>query len=182
MAFKRSIIATLLAFTLIGAAAPAGAAGKRSINESVYWMALTMYYEARNQPLVGWIAVGWVVLNRVDSHHFPNSVKAVVTQRRSGRSCQFYFYCDGKAEKPLEQDAWQTAQKLARRLLSPDNTIMDPTGGALYYYATWDDPPYWAAAFDFTVRIFDHAFFSDPKNKPRKPTHSPGIVLASLSN
>lgn len=46
--------------------------------DELYWLSRIINAESRNQPLVGKIAVGTVILNRVESHQFPNSVHDVI--------------------------------------------------------------------------------------------------------
>ena len=60
----------------------------------VYWLSHIINAEAGNQPMDGQIAVGNVVLNRVADERFPNSVKEVVFDRRSGVA-QFSPTADG---------------------------------------------------------------------------------------
>ena len=48
------------------------------ITEAVFCLALNIYFEARNQPIIGQIGVAQGVLNRVDSEHYPNTVCEVV--------------------------------------------------------------------------------------------------------
>ncbi|PIB56274.1 LysM peptidoglycan-binding domain-containing protein, partial [Pseudomonas sp. 2995-1] len=56
-----------------------------SINqEALEWLAKMIYAEARGEPLEGQIAVGAVIMNRVNSSLFPNSVKEVLFEKSSG--------------------------------------------------------------------------------------------------
>jgi spore germination cell wall hydrolase CwlJ-like protein len=81
-------------------------------------LSLTIYFEARNQPLEGQVAVAQVVLNRVMDDRYPDKVCDVVMQSRkykdSGHpvkwSCQFSFYCDGKTDTPTDIDAYRWAK------------------------------------------------------------------------
>ena len=76
-------------------------------------LADNMYFEARNQGTAGITAVSNVVLNRVKSEMYPNTICEVVRQgphRESWRKdgtyhpvkhrCQFSWYCDGLSDKP----------------------------------------------------------------------------------
>lgn len=49
-------------------------------NDDFYWLSRIIYSESGNQPLAGKIAVGNVVMNRVASYKFPNTVKGVIFQ------------------------------------------------------------------------------------------------------
>jgi spore germination cell wall hydrolase CwlJ-like protein len=50
------------------------------IAEALMCMALNIYHEAKNQSMLGQIAVGQVVMNRVEDRRFPNTVCEVVKQ------------------------------------------------------------------------------------------------------
>ncbi len=77
----------------------------------VYWLSHIINAEAGNQPMDGQIAVGNVVLNRVADERFPNSVKEVVFDRRSGVA-QFSPTADGSIGLTPDEDA-VLAAKLA---------------------------------------------------------------------
>ena len=70
-------------------------------------LAKNIYFEAKNQPLMGQLAVAIVVMNRVADHRFPNTVCEVVQQGPTlawtenfpvKNKCQFSWYCDGKKD------------------------------------------------------------------------------------
>lgn len=48
--------------------------------DDLYWMSRIITWESGNQPVAGQIAVGNVVLNRVESQRFPDSIKEVIFQ------------------------------------------------------------------------------------------------------
>ena len=80
-----------------------------SLENDYHCLASNIYWEARNQPIIGKLAVANVTLNRVASKRYPNTICGVVTQTRyypSGRidlhSCQFSWYCDGLKDEPIE--------------------------------------------------------------------------------
>lgn len=77
--------------------------------------------EARGEPYIGQVAVGAVVLNRVEHPSFPSSVSGVIYQN-GAFSCLY----DGQFEKPVADSAY----KAARDALNG----MDPSGGAIYYF------------------------------------------------
>lgn len=97
-------------------------------------LGLAMYWEARGEGGRGMRAVGSVVLNRVMSQHFPNSVCGVVYEGGETPPCQFSWWCDGKSDRPLNRAQWQATLKVADKLLS--NQTHDPTGGALFFHNT----------------------------------------------
>ncbi|MEK9700053.1 MAG: cell wall hydrolase, partial [Candidatus Poseidoniales archaeon] len=85
------------------------------------------YFEARNQSDAGMMAVTHVVLNRVHSDRFPNTVCEVVEQGHMSKwwkdnhdrdvpvrnKCQFSWFCDGLSDEPKEREAWAHAQRVA---------------------------------------------------------------------
>lgn len=123
-------------------------------------LAQAIYYEARNQPILGRIAVADVVLNRVADGRFPPTICRVVFQGQ-GRSygCQFSFACDGSLNRAREPRAWDKAEALADVIYRGFRPPL--TNFATYYHADYVDP-YWAKAFDQTKVIGDHIFFRPP--------------------
>ena len=115
-------------------------------------LALALYFEARSEPLQGQLAVGQVILHRVEDRHYPATVCGVVTQRH-----QFSFYWDGKPEKPYEQTAWDKARLIASALLSKESDIEDYSHGALHY-ATRGTNRAWMDGLDRRV-IGNHVFY-----------------------
>ena len=77
-----------------------------------------IYFEARNEPVRGQIAVAQVVLNRVFSPYYPGDVCGVVYQNAHRRlACQFTFACDGIPDVVREKGPWIRAQKIAKQAL-----------------------------------------------------------------
>ena len=58
----------------------ASTAPKDSSKSDLYWMAMNIYHEAGNQPLIGKIAVGVVTLNRLKDKRYPKNIRDVVTE------------------------------------------------------------------------------------------------------
>lgn len=83
--------------------------------------------EADGEPYEGKVAVGAVVLNRIDSPSFPKSIKDVIYQTGNG-VFQFEPVENGWINKPASEEA-----KLAAREALGGS---DPTNGALYFFAT----------------------------------------------
>ena len=97
-----------------------GATGGYS-SADVYLLAKTIYAEGRGEPYTGQVAIGAVVLNRVRSKEFPNTVSGVVYQRHA-----FTAVSDGQ----INLTPNDTAMRAAKDAING----WDPTGGALYYY------------------------------------------------
>ena len=128
-------------------------------------MAVNIYHEAGNQSMIGQMAVGQVVLNRVEDKRFPNTicevVKQAVTYKGTNKpvrwKCQFTWYCDGKKDEPEGDAAWDESVYLALLIYSEEFAI-DVTEGALWYHATYVSPS-WAEHYEKTVRINEHIFY-----------------------
>ena len=90
-------------------------------------MAFNIYHEAGNQSMIGQMAVGQVVLNRVADNRFPDTVcevvKEAVTYKNTNKpvrwKCQFTWFCDGKKDEPnFESKTWSLALENASILLT----------------------------------------------------------------
>ena len=79
--------------------------------------------EARGEPYEGQVAVGAVILNRVKSSKFPNTIAGVIYEPGA-----FTAVSDGQINVPIEEGS--TVVKAARDALNG----WDPTGGAIYYF------------------------------------------------
>jgi N-acetylmuramoyl-L-alanine amidase len=90
-------------------------------DKDVYLLAQLVHGEARGEPYKGMVAVAAVVLNRVKSSLFPNSIAKVIYQ-----SGAFSVVDDGQIN--LAPD--NSSLKAARDALNG----WDPSGGALFYY------------------------------------------------
>ena len=129
-------------------------------------MAFNIYHEANNQSMLGQIAVGQVVMNRVEDSRFPDTVCEVVKQAVTYKGtdkpvlhkCQFSWYCDGKKDEPnYDSKAWSKALKYAVVVLG-GNITLDFTEGATHYHATYVRPA-WAKTKTRTTRIDKHIFY-----------------------
>ena len=127
-------------------------------------LALNVYYEARNQPLQGQMAVAEVVMNRVVSNKFPDTVCEVIEEGPTyswkpdfpvKNQCQFSWYCDGKSDMPIEADAWETALIVAKDILANRPMVLK---GATHYHAV-NVNPNWSKTKTFVKRVGDHLFY-----------------------
>jgi spore germination cell wall hydrolase CwlJ-like protein len=138
------------------------------MNVAIICLALNIYFEARNQPVVGQIAVSEVVLNRVADHQYPNNVCDVIYQAeyKDGNNlpirnrCQFSWYCDGKSDMPTDIDAYRWALVLSKRILSGEFAPL--TNGALNYHSTTVKPE-WLRKKRRVTKIGDHIFYKRKK-------------------
>ena len=128
-------------------------------------MAANIYHEAKNQPMVGQIAVAQVVMNRVNDSRYPNNVCDVVKQGltyKNGKvvlgKCQFSWYCDGKKDDVnMKSEKWRNSLRYASMVIT-NRITLDVTEGATHYHATYVRPA-WARTKTKTVRINRHIFY-----------------------
>ena len=88
---------------------------------SVELLARVISAEARGEPYSGQVAVGAVILNRVEHPSFPNSIAGVVYQPGA-----FTCMVDGQIDQPVADSAYRAARDALNG--------SDPSGGAIYYF------------------------------------------------
>jgi spore germination cell wall hydrolase CwlJ-like protein len=117
-----------------------------------------IYFEARGEPVRGQIAVAQVVMNRVFSGYYPNTVCGVVYQNSNRHlACQFTFTCDGIPEVVREPDAWERAKKIAAETI--DGQLWLPeVGKATHYHAYWVHPS-WVHEMTKMYKLGVHTFY-----------------------
>ncbi|NIZ14918.1 cell wall hydrolase [Phaeobacter sp. HF9A] len=124
-------------------------------------LAEALYFEARGETVKGQFAVAEVILNRVKSAQFPNTVCGVIHQGTGKRyQCQFTYTCDGREEVIREPRAYDRVAKVARLMLDGVNPKL--TEGATYYHTTAVKPR-WSRTFTKTARIGVHLFYRDQR-------------------
>jgi N-acetylmuramoyl-L-alanine amidase len=103
--------------------------------------------EARGEPYLGQVAVGAVVLNRIEHPSFPDTLSGVVYQRGA-------FSClnDGQFYEPISDSAYKAASDAINGL--------DPSGGAIYYYNPAKSTNKWIFSRPVITTIGDHRFCS----------------------
>lgn len=153
-------IAAVVAVTAISAfsADARAAVGETDVRAAIECLALNIYFEARNEPTEGKLAVGHVVLNRVADRRYPDKICKVVKQggvKRRGK-CQFSWYCDGLSDRPRNTRAWKESQVLARVVFWGYSE--DPSNGALWYHADYVSP-YWRRSMEEGPKIGRHLFY-----------------------
>jgi spore germination cell wall hydrolase CwlJ-like protein len=120
-------------------------------------LALAVYFESRAETVEGQHAVAAVVLNRVRSDKFPDSICGVVHEGGGHRGrCQFSWYCDGRSDEPHDAVSWQRSLDVADAVLNGE--VADPTDGALYFHSTAVRPK-WRKKMTKTAAIDNHVFY-----------------------
>jgi N-acetylmuramoyl-L-alanine amidase len=120
-----------------------GAAGNAGGDAAL--LARLISAEARGEPYSGQVAVGAVVLNRVKSSSFPNSVSGVIFQRGA-----FSAVDDGQINLTPNDSALKAAKDAMNG--------WDPTGGCLYYYNPDKTSNRWIRSRPVVLRIGRHVF------------------------
>lgn len=122
-----SVYATKVDASSTSSAKPTDQSSKKTTSGSgsdgVELLARVINAEARGEPYLGQVAVGAVIMNRVKSAEFPNTIAGVVYQKG-----QFSSVTDGQINKAYEDEA--TIKKAAREAYNGS----DPTNGALFFY------------------------------------------------
>ncbi|NLW70366.1 MAG: spore cortex-lytic enzyme [Eubacteriaceae bacterium] len=108
-------------------------------------LARVVYGEARGEPYEGQVAVAAVILNRVDSSSFPNSVAGIVYQPGA-----FDAVADGQVNLSPNSAAYRAARDAAGG--------WDPSGGAIYYYNPATATNKWIRSRPIVARIGNHVF------------------------
>lgn len=114
-------------------------------SQDVYLLAKCIHAEARGEPYVGQVAVGAVVLNRVRSSSFPNTIAGVIYQPYA-----FTAVIDGQMN--LEPN--ETAYNAARDAMNG----WDPTNGCIYYYNPATATSSWIWSRPVMITIGKHNF------------------------
>lgn len=132
--------------TLAAMGISAGGSSSNTSNSSdAYLLAKLIYAEARGEPYTGQVAVGAVVLNRVRSSKFPNTIAGVIYQ-------SYAFTCVQDGQINLSPN--DTAIRAAKDALSG----WDPTNGCLYYYNPRTATSKWIRSRAVSLTIGNHSF------------------------
>jgi spore germination cell wall hydrolase CwlJ-like protein len=123
-------------------------------------LARAVYFEARSESDMGQLAVAKVILNRVKSPNFPQSICGVVYQGSGTRnSCQFSFACDGLPDDVKQPGAWEHAKAIAQRAINNDPAVA-MMGRATNYHADYVKPR-WAKTMRRLAKIGHHIFYAN---------------------
>jgi spore germination cell wall hydrolase CwlJ-like protein len=131
---------------------------EKSRAKSEKCLAEAVYFESRGEAVRGQIAVAQVVMNRVFSGKYPDTVCGVVYQNKYHHlACQFTFACDNNADVIREPEMWDRAKKIAKAML--DGQIWLPeVGKSTHYHAYWVRPS-WVAEMKKMYRTGVHTFY-----------------------
>lgn len=129
--------------TLYALGLPTGTSATTNNNTDL--LARLIHGEARGEPYEGMVAVGAVVLNRVEDSRFPNTIAGVIYQKGA-----FDVVTDGQ----INLVPSNTAYKAARDALNG----WDPSYGCIYYYNPATATSKWIWSRPLVVKIGNHNF------------------------
>ena len=112
---------------------------------SVDLLARVISAEARGEPYSGQVAVGAVILNRVEHPSFPNTIAGVVYQPGA-----FTCMVDGQFNEPVAESAVRAARDALNGV--------DPSGGAIYYFNPATATSSWIFSRKTVTTIGKHVF------------------------
>ncbi len=123
-----------------------------------------IYFEGRSESTSGMLAIGIVILNRVRSDNYPNTICDVVHEGHYWEGnpvkykCAFTYWCDGKPERYNNIRALAKVQEVV--ILLMDGVTIEGIDFATHYHANYVSP-YWAYSEDFIYvgRIGRHLFY-----------------------
>lgn len=136
--------ATLKAMGIYTSSSSSSSSGTSNSN-NVNLLAKLIYGEARGEPYTGQVAVGAVVMNRVRSSSFPNTIAGVIYE-----SGAFDAVRDGQINLTPNSDARKAAQDAING--------WDPSYGAIYYFNPATATNKWIWSRPMTVTIGRHRF------------------------
>lgn len=119
--------------------------GSSQSSNDLYLLAKCVYAEARGEPYTGQVAVAAVILNRVESPSFPNTISGVIYQKGA-----FTAVSDGQINLTPNSTAYKAAQDALNG--------WDPTYGCIYYYNPATATSSWIWSRQTVVTIGNHVF------------------------
>ncbi|MBQ8217963.1 MAG: spore cortex-lytic enzyme [Oscillospiraceae bacterium] len=136
---------TLAALGLPTGNSGGSSSGGSSSSGNIDLLARLISAEARGEPYEGQVAVGAVVLNRVDHPSFPNTISGVIYQHEA-----FTCVYDGQFDQPVAESAYRAARDAING--------WDPSYGAIYYFNPATATSAWIWSRPEIVTIGRHKF------------------------
>lgn len=136
-------------------------------SQEIYCLGQAIYHEARGEPDRGQWAVASVILNRVESRQYPNSVCGVVFQNaHMPNRCQFSFACDGRSDdggngNQIDRQSWVKSHlmaKIAYNKFLNGKRHEEGLTTAMHFHTT-SVQPQWASAYAAVATIGAHIFY-----------------------
>lgn len=122
--------------------------------KDVDMMAKNLYFEYRNEKAsdIEIAQIGYVVLNRLKSKGFPNTIPDVIWQ-----PSQFSWTHDGKSDKMTDRDAKERAERIAKAVL--EGTIPNRIGKANHYLNKRISKASWWKDMKFVAKFGEHSYY-----------------------
>ena len=141
-----SATAKAMGVSLSGSTSSSGTTTANKVsNSDLYLLSCCIYGEARGESYIGKVAVGAVILNRVASSSFPNTISGVIYQNGA-----FTCVSDGQINLGTNDECTRAAQDALNG--------WDPSGGALYYFNPATATSKWIWSRKQIVTIGKHIF------------------------
>lgn len=141
-----SATAKAMGVSLSGSTSSSGTTTANKVsNSDLYLLSCCIYGEARGESYTGKVAVGAVILNRVASSSFPNTISGVIYQNGA-----FTCVSDGQINLGTNDECTRAAQDALNG--------WDPSGGALYYFNPATATSKWIWSRKQIVTIGKHIF------------------------
>lgn len=122
-------------------------------------MVTALYFEARSEPEIEQYKVAEVIMNRVNSSKFPDTICGVVKHDRGPKAhdCQFSFYCDGKSEVIEDLESFENLLQISMKVIigAHDNILPEET----LWYHTDDVKPLWSNKLQPVNNDGKHIFY-----------------------
>jgi N-acetylmuramoyl-L-alanine amidase len=129
----------------LGINAKSSSSSSGSVSQNVTLLSRLINGEARGEPYEGQVAVGAVILNRVEDPRFPNTIAGVIYQPGA-----FTAIVDGQINAQISQSAINAARDALNG--------WDPSGGAVYYFNPATATSSWIWSRPLIKVIGDHRF------------------------
>lgn len=122
-------------------------------NKECSAMAEAMVYEARGEPMAGAIAIGFVIMERVESPRWPDTVEEVIAYK-----CHFSYKCE-QMQKNVQEKDWTRAYLASYDVIH--GLIENNVKGADHYLNPKEVKrlPEWAKEYEYVVDIGNHRFY-----------------------
>ncbi|WP_446697283.1 spore cortex-lytic enzyme [Thermoactinomyces mirandus] len=114
-------------------------------NNDIQLLAQAVYAEGRGEPYIGKVAIAAVILNRIESEKFPDTVSGIIFQPLA-----FEAVADGQI--------WLQPDEEAKKAVRDALNGWDPSGGALYYFNPARATSKWIWSRPQIKKIGDHIF------------------------
>lgn len=132
----------------------------KKLNNEFECLSKAIYYESSTQSRKGKEAVAKVILNRLNSEKFPNSICGIVKEERKKNKCQFTPFCDKNKTKPKGKN-WNESKVVANNALSGNLKLVPKTLNNALYFHSDEIKPNWSKKMILVARIDDHLFYSE---------------------